>query len=210
MAIQAIETHYNGYRFRSRLEARWAVFFDAMDEEYRYEYQGYTSHVYAGWNYLPDFWLPRMKIPVEVKGDVSADDMAKLGIFINEVVAIPGGAFALLRDVACQPFDLFCRADHGVWVSSEKIIYHAEPKLWAECPLCHRLAFVCPCEECSGKGEFWWISCIPCSRDKNIKVRSAKYNPTKTPRLLDAYTTARSARFEHGETPKVPRGKPRK
>ena len=27
--IKAIETVYKGYRFRSRLEARWAVFFDA-------------------------------------------------------------------------------------------------------------------------------------------------------------------------------------
>jgi len=26
--IKAIETQYRGYRFRSRLEARWAVFFD--------------------------------------------------------------------------------------------------------------------------------------------------------------------------------------
>ena len=29
MEIKPIETHYKGYRFRSRLEARWAVFFDA-------------------------------------------------------------------------------------------------------------------------------------------------------------------------------------
>jgi hypothetical protein len=29
MTIQAIETVYRGHRFRSRLEARWAVFFDA-------------------------------------------------------------------------------------------------------------------------------------------------------------------------------------
>ena len=28
MEIKAIETIYNGYKFRSRLEARWAVFFD--------------------------------------------------------------------------------------------------------------------------------------------------------------------------------------
>ena len=27
--IKAIQTEYNGYLFRSRLEARWAVFFDA-------------------------------------------------------------------------------------------------------------------------------------------------------------------------------------
>ena len=30
MSLRPIETHYNGYRFRSRLEARWAVFFEAM------------------------------------------------------------------------------------------------------------------------------------------------------------------------------------
>lgn len=28
--IKPIETKYKGYRFRSRLEARWAVFFDAL------------------------------------------------------------------------------------------------------------------------------------------------------------------------------------
>lgn len=35
--IKAIETVYNGYRFRSRLEARWAVFFDEMGVQYEYE-----------------------------------------------------------------------------------------------------------------------------------------------------------------------------
>ena len=39
--IQAIETRYNGYRFRSRLEARWAVFFDEMGIEYEYEIEGF-------------------------------------------------------------------------------------------------------------------------------------------------------------------------
>ena len=31
---KAIETLYKGYRFRSRLEARWAVFFDASKIEF--------------------------------------------------------------------------------------------------------------------------------------------------------------------------------
>ena len=31
MELRPIDTDYKGYRFRSRLEARWAVFFDAMD-----------------------------------------------------------------------------------------------------------------------------------------------------------------------------------
>lgn len=36
--LKAIETHYKpSYRFRSRLEARWAVFFDALGYEWEYE-----------------------------------------------------------------------------------------------------------------------------------------------------------------------------
>ena len=35
--LKAIETEYKGYRFRSRLEARWAVFFDACGVKWEYE-----------------------------------------------------------------------------------------------------------------------------------------------------------------------------
>jgi hypothetical protein len=65
MAPKAIETRYKGYRFRSRLEARWAVFFDAAGIEYEYEHQGYDLGKF-GW-YLPDFWLPDLLTWVEVK-----------------------------------------------------------------------------------------------------------------------------------------------
>ena len=57
--IKAIETYYNGYHFRSRLEARWAVFFDHLGVKYEYEKEGYDLGK-AGW-YLPDFWLPMHK-----------------------------------------------------------------------------------------------------------------------------------------------------
>jgi len=66
--IQPIETRYNGYRFRSRLEARWAVFFDTLGIAYEYEPNGYdTRH---GW-YLPDFYLPAVRngLWVEIKAD---------------------------------------------------------------------------------------------------------------------------------------------
>lgn len=33
MTIQAIQTRYAGHHFRSRLEARWAVFFDYLGVE---------------------------------------------------------------------------------------------------------------------------------------------------------------------------------
>jgi hypothetical protein len=55
--IKAIETRYKGYRFRSRLEARWAVFFDALGIEWEYEKEGYQL---PSGLYLPDFWLPHI------------------------------------------------------------------------------------------------------------------------------------------------------
>lgn len=66
--IKAIETVYNGYRFRSRLEARWAVFFDELGVKWTYEQEGYDLGA-AGW-YLPDFALEvedSLRCFVEVK-----------------------------------------------------------------------------------------------------------------------------------------------
>jgi len=54
--IPAIETHYAGCRFRSRLEARWAVYFDVYEIKWEYEPEGYELP--DGTLYLPDFWLP--------------------------------------------------------------------------------------------------------------------------------------------------------
>lgn len=62
--IKAIETYYNGYRFRSRLEARWAVFFDTVGITYEYEPEGFNVD---GECYLPDFYLPKFDVYAEVK-----------------------------------------------------------------------------------------------------------------------------------------------
>lgn len=64
--IKPIETAYKGYRFRSRLEARWAVFFDALGLKWEYEKEWYS--VYGTW-YLPDFWLNDYQCFVEIKPD---------------------------------------------------------------------------------------------------------------------------------------------
>jgi hypothetical protein len=57
--IKAIQTHYAGYWFRSRLEARWAVFFDTTGIEWRYEPEGLVVDTPEGRiHYLPDFLLP--------------------------------------------------------------------------------------------------------------------------------------------------------
>lgn len=63
--LKAIETKYKGYRFRSRLEARWAVFFDKMGIKYEYELEGFKLP--SGKGYLPDFFLPALDAYVEVK-----------------------------------------------------------------------------------------------------------------------------------------------
>lgn len=64
--FKAIETEYNGYRFRSRLEARWAVFFDALGIEYEYEPEGFQFT--NGDRYLPDFWIQHLRLWIEIKG----------------------------------------------------------------------------------------------------------------------------------------------
>lgn len=53
MTIKAIEVEYDGHKFRSRLEARWAVFFNALGVDYEYEPEGFELP--SGKKYLPDF-----------------------------------------------------------------------------------------------------------------------------------------------------------
>lgn len=51
--MKAIETTYGGVKFRSRLEARWAVFFDALGLTWEYEPEAFVLS--DGSSYLPDF-----------------------------------------------------------------------------------------------------------------------------------------------------------
>lgn len=62
---RAIVTLYKGYRFRSRLEARWAVLFDSLRLNWEYEVEGYDMD---GLWYLPDFWMPKLDSYIEIKG----------------------------------------------------------------------------------------------------------------------------------------------
>lgn len=78
-AIKPIETVYNGYKFRSRLEARWAVFFDSVGIRYEYEPDGIRLDDERH-GYLPDFYLsgPEFDMFAEVKPrelrDYSSED----------------------------------------------------------------------------------------------------------------------------------------
>lgn len=73
--IKAIETKYKGYRFRSRLEARWAVAFDTIGHHYLYEPEGFEL---PSGRYLPDFYLPNLDVWGEVKPtDFTEEEMRK-------------------------------------------------------------------------------------------------------------------------------------
>ncbi len=61
---QGKRTFFAGDSFRSQLEVRWALFFKALDIDYVYEKEAYP--LLSGW-YLPDFWLPKLNVFVEVK-----------------------------------------------------------------------------------------------------------------------------------------------
>jgi len=63
--VKPIETRYRDVRFRSRLEARWAVYFDAEGIEWEYEPEAFE--IDTGVVYLPDFWLPQVRMFAEVK-----------------------------------------------------------------------------------------------------------------------------------------------
>ena len=83
MSIRPIETKYRGCRFRSRLEARWAVYFDALGIEWEYELEGFVLD--DNTCYLPDFWLSQVRMWAEVKPvGLSFGDRGKCQRLANE------------------------------------------------------------------------------------------------------------------------------
>ena len=108
--IKPKETYYNGYHFRSRLEARWAIFFDAMGIEYRYEDAWFeVSKDGADYRYCPDFYLPRQEIFAEVKGasnrgDIPECDMRKMSMMVDYNGPLSSGIILLgnIPDPDCE------------------------------------------------------------------------------------------------------------
>lgn len=91
--MRAIETRYAGCNFRSRLEARWAVFFDTLGIPWEYEPQGFewvcdhegcrSERNGITYRYLPDFWLPTMDTWFEVKGKYTEEEMSLHSCFVG-------------------------------------------------------------------------------------------------------------------------------
>jgi hypothetical protein len=80
--IKAIQTRYKGYHFRSRLEARYAIFFDHLGIKWEYELEGYEINNKDG--YLPDFYLTEFDIFAEVKPVALSEEELKNAMSIKE------------------------------------------------------------------------------------------------------------------------------
>jgi hypothetical protein len=191
MDIKPIETVYKGYRFRSRLEARWAVFFDALGLEWEYEKEGYDLGN-AGW-YLPDFWLPQQDCWIEIKPKFSGWPDHD-----TEIKAIS------LSSQTHRPLIVLCGTPGPVELYDdlspyEGYFYFGEggdyPYIWCECPSCGALGLQFDGRSARNKHK---ENCeVPLTQsDKNYNYDSQ--------RILTAYDAARSARFEHGEIPWMP------
>jgi hypothetical protein len=118
--IKAIETSYGGYRFRSRLEARWAVFFDECELEWDYEAQGYEMMTRIGKvRYLPDFWLDCGQW-AEVKGFLNIESAQRLCAIAETLTECgKGNDLVVLGDVP--------RPRSILW----PVQLHFHKKLWA-------------------------------------------------------------------------------
>jgi hypothetical protein len=68
--IQSIEAIVGDTRYRSRTEARWAIFFETLGVDFAYEPE--RIRLSSGESYLPDFHLPQFKAYLEIKANNDA------------------------------------------------------------------------------------------------------------------------------------------
>jgi hypothetical protein len=181
----AIQTNYAGCRFRSRLEARWAVFFDAMGIPWEYEPQGYTLS--DGKNYLPDFLLTECGTWVEVKGNAQDADPALLQLAAADLPRIKHrgehGPKLLILGPIPTPTDV---GDYG-WCGLQSSASGYEAAHY-------------------GFGQYqknrrpWWIdgSSDPWCGG-NVDYLKPFFAPEENGLAQVAYRAAKSARFEHGD-----------
>lgn len=178
--IKAIETEYNGYRFRSRLEARWAVFFDAMGIKYEYEKEGYDLGELG--YYLPDFWLPELDMWVEVKGQKPTDLEFELMRTITKSMSCSG---IIVENMPSPKY-------WNGWDESQGYYYEFGEGWY------YGYSFTA-CDEC-GIVSVGYEGRI-CVCECNWRTMNHDEMSLDKKRMSNAYRKARSARFEHGEKP---------
>jgi hypothetical protein len=184
--IKAIDTIYRGYRFRSRLEARWAVFMDAINVRFEYEGEGFA---FDGVAYLPDFFLPDMNCFLEIKPTDPSEEEARKAELLCEHTG--KNVYILVGQPSCPCHDTpnqwygnnsqMHAYEYFEWdVPRESSVGYDHHLLWCECPKCGKIGI-----EFDGRAER--IDC-QCGCDRRYNFDS--------PRLVSAYNAARGYRFE--------------
>jgi hypothetical protein len=225
-SLKPIQTNYNGYLFRSRLEARWAVFFDELGLEYLYETEGYEFEDKT--KYLPDFYLPTVSTSasaigglwVEVKGvnNVGENSVKNL-INLCNMTQHPGILVAgdPMENVLLAECKSSSAGDGGAWwicgeTGSYEVSDPAEfaildgPYIFCLCPWCGKIGI-----EFDGRGA------RVCRYQAHFDDEESALNAIKHlghyraddkcytgnhPIILAAALKARKARFEYGDTQK--------
>jgi len=201
--MHPIETEYKGYLFRSRLEARWAVFFDVLQLEWHYEPQGFELP--DGTKYLPDFQVQtpyEYTFWYEIKpASVRQDSkFSKFGEEINDLTGPPPPSdFAVLlsgdpRSVIFEDNTAVCPRCGGLDV------YCKEPA--------PRDLYCGPCDCHTPSQEEWQNGAlVGCQFHKGMVLVEKHNGPDNRNEynslITEAVNKARSARFEHGESPDV-------
>lgn len=110
--FKVIPTLYKGCFFRSRLEARWAVFLDKAGIKWQYEVEGYQLD--SKW-YLPDFYLPDWHCWLEIKGtkdykaQLSCEELGRYTIKpVLFAVGLPNNGFRPWASRTDGVIELFC------------------------------------------------------------------------------------------------------
>jgi len=180
---EPIETCYRGYRFRSRLEARWAVFFDALDIAYQYELEGFEL---KRGRFLPDFFLPDQDVWVEVKPTSFA--------FPQSIR--PDAKVKRLVDLACLASDLHEATKKKVLRLSGEPYKGQYSVLVVPDPFHLSYIFALGRRD---EREVWLYSEDAGALCLNPRTDDERWPLSDHPKLLQAYEKARGARFEFGE-----------
>lgn len=186
--MKAIETFYKGFRFRSRLEARWAILFDTIGIPWIYEPEGFVLN--NGAMYLPDFYLPDCKQFFEVKGIMTFKDMFKMKAFVDEAnVCLTVGYDDFTFETSSLIYN--SKADIMIWDFPEC----KQGSFLAKCQKCSKYYFIgdtgsyeCPCcHYYDGNATFTTVAI----GDDAIEFSYGDFKK--------AMLNARQARFEYGE-----------
>lgn len=184
--IKPIETTYKGFRFRSRLEARYAVWLDALRLQWRYEEQGYDL---ASGRFLPDFWLPDLTCFLEVKP-------RPLGVNSRE--------YRLCRSLAIESGnEVWMTFDPQIRTEDWESVFRINAAHWTVAGDCRERPLF---ELLAPWHEEWNAELGPFDVFMERKrCDTAAFNIThgidsKGHWLVNAFRAFRSARFEHGES----------